>query len=66
VRVQDEIAHMGIVDGRLGPGLPGLSRFGIVGEGPDELDLGQMQWNDCLLHLQEAQATIAAFVGAIQ
>ncbi|MBN8519856.1 MAG: HDOD domain-containing protein [Candidatus Accumulibacter sp.] len=32
----------------------------------DELDLGQMQWNDCLLHLQEAQATIAAFVGAIQ
>jgi HD-like signal output (HDOD) protein len=32
----------------------------------DEVDLGQAQWEDCLLHLHQARATIGAFVGAIQ
>jgi HD-like signal output (HDOD) protein len=31
----------------------------------DALDLGPQHWDDCLLHLHEAQATIEGFVGAI-
>lgn len=31
----------------------------------DDLDLSEAHWDDCLLHLHEAHATIEAFVGAI-
>ena len=42
VRVHDEVAHVGVVDGRLGAGLPGLLGFFVVAEGADELDLRQV------------------------
>ena len=42
VRMKDEIAHVGVVHRRLGPGLPRLARLFVVREGADELDLGQV------------------------
>ena len=48
--------------GRVAPPEHDAERMALL----DEVDLGQAQWEDCLLHLHQAQATIGAFVGAIQ
>ena len=42
VRMDDEIAHVGIVHRRLRLGLPRRIGLSIVGESPDHLDLGQV------------------------
>ena len=42
VQVDDEIAHLRIVHGRLRPGLPGRVGGGVVREDSDDIELGQI------------------------
>ena len=38
MQMHDDIAHMGVVDGRLGLGLPSALRAGVIREYPDDVE----------------------------
>ena len=43
VEVDDDIFHLGVVDGALGVAAPGVERAGIIGKEADEVDRGEVE-----------------------
>jgi hypothetical protein len=43
MEVDDDIFHLGVVDGALGSAAPGVEGAGIIGEEADEIDRGEVE-----------------------